>query len=246
MGKETKKPEQYAIDFLVFSYFDVDLKDSADYMINAAINKAYLDATQQGAYNTLINKENKDLSDKAKENAWRKITDFLKPANLPSEGEYDKWHTTLCEELTESYNELNGIFSYGNAQKWVNMTMKYLYIFHRLLQVYNPASDFENKYGKKIEKLIPKLHVPIDSYIIQAVWEKKDVSLPTKDQYLHKPRTKYTAKNNAEKVKAWSQWEKKEYDKTQEGFKSVVKEKYNCPIEWECDAWIETAKKLKR
>lgn len=246
MGKETKKAEQYAINFLLFSYFEVDLTDDAEYMIDAAIKKAYLDATQQGAYNTLV-KDNGKASEEAKQNAWKKIKENLE--NLPPEGKYNDWHTKLCEEITEQcYKKLNGIFSYGNAQKWVNMTMKYLYIFHRLMQTYNPESRFEKDYGQKIEPLISDFHVPIDSYIIQAVWEKEEVYLPMKEQYLHKPRTKYTAKNNSDKVVAWSQWNDKEkYLDTQEGLKNVSKgEGYTCPIEWECDAWIETAKNIKR
>lgn len=242
--KKAKKPEQYAIDFLLFSYFGVDLTDKAETVIEKAIEKAYRDATQQGAYNTLV-KDNKKASDDAKKNAWTKIKDNLD--DLPSEGKYNEWHTKLCKEIEQCYEKLNGIFSYGNAQKWVNMTMKYLYIFHRLMQTYNPESDFEKKYGQKIEPLISDFHVPIDSYIIQAVWEKEEVSLPMKEQYSHKSRTKYTAKNKAEKVKAWSQWEKKEYDKTQDGMKNLAKSQaYQSPIEWECDAWIETAKNIKR
>ena len=114
------------------------------------------------------------------------------------------------------------------------------------MQTYNPKSDFEKNYGQKIEPLISDFHIPIDSYIIQAVWEKEEVSLPMKEQY-QSPRTEYKAKNNADKVVAWSQWDDAEYKKTQKEIKKAAKEEgYSCPIEWECDAWIETAKNIKR
>ena len=46
------------------------------------------------------------------------------------EEEYDDTHQKLCEKLFDIVNEADildagHIFSYGQAQKWVNMTMKY-------------------------------------------------------------------------------------------------------------------------
>ena len=46
------------------------------------------------------------------------------------EEEYDDTHQKLCEKLCDIVNEADILdadheFSYGQAQKWVNMTMKY-------------------------------------------------------------------------------------------------------------------------
>lgn len=49
--------------------------------------------------------------------------------------DFDEWHKNLCEDLVDDYEnafknafseKCTNIFTYGNAQKWVNMTLKYL------------------------------------------------------------------------------------------------------------------------
>ncbi len=47
--------------------------------------------------------------------------------------EFDRWHTDLCQALKTYYaTELQKFgkigFTYGQAQKWVNMTMKYCWV----------------------------------------------------------------------------------------------------------------------
>jgi hypothetical protein len=47
--------------------------------------------------------------------------------------EFDRWHTDLCHALKKYYaTELQNFgkirFTYGQAQKWVNMTMKYCWV----------------------------------------------------------------------------------------------------------------------
>lgn len=41
---------------------------------------------------------------------------------------YDTWHHALCDELIGYYGSTGFEFNLGHAQKWVNMTMKYIYI----------------------------------------------------------------------------------------------------------------------
>lgn len=234
--EKAKKPEQYAIDFLLFSYFEVDLTDNVEDMIDKAIEKAYRDATQQGAYNTLV-KDNKEASKEAQKSACKRIKNSLD--NLPPKEEYNEWHAELCKKITtEDYKKLNGIFSYGNAQKWVNMTMKYLYIFHGLMQFYNPAGDFEKNYGKKIESLISVLHVPVDRYIMQAASDELHIDIPYKpDENKNDKKGSY----KEGKVKPWSKWNYDEYKKFQDDIRNAV----ICPIDWEGPAWIKVAQKRK-
>ena len=41
---------------------------------------------------------------------------------------FDSWHFKKCEELKTEFNRvLNYKISYGQAQKWINMTLKYLF-----------------------------------------------------------------------------------------------------------------------
>lgn len=108
-------------------------------------------------------------------------------------------------------------FTIGQAQKWLNMTLKYLWLLNIL------PDGLNEEY----------LHIPVDSYIIEAVGAKKD-----NYQYgleLVSPISK----------SSWSSWDN--YDKYmdfQDEVKKVIKEKYNSltPLEWESLAWIEVAK----
>lgn len=48
--------------------------------------------------------------------------------------EFDQWHSDLCQALKKHYaTELQNIskirLTYGQAQKWVNMTLKYCWVF---------------------------------------------------------------------------------------------------------------------
>ena len=108
--------------------------------------------------------------------------------------------------------------NFGHIQKWVNMTMKYLYLLGFV----------------KSDK---NLHIPIDSYIIDALWEEKDVPLPIKSG---ERKTAY--KKPSDHVVAWSQWTKTDYDNM---FASIIKELKPSPMAWEHEAWIRIAETRK-
>lgn len=199
--------QQALMDFLIYSYFKIIPKviygdsrepDYLTYRIKKAIMKAYEDATNEGAYNTLC--------------------------ALASN--YEEWHKNTCEGLYKKYskvclNENEPFFTYGNAQKWVNMTMKYLW----LLGLLDNTVDCE------------RLHIPIDSFIIDAMWSDQNVNLPLRPE--NGDRSKTYAKPS-DHVLGWSQWDDIMYG----AFRSGLPEKYS--LCWENDAWIEQAEKRKK
>lgn len=73
--------------------------------------------------------------------------------------EYDKWHEALCMKIVSIYQQKGFEFHLGQAQKWVNMMMKYLYV----IQI------------PEVERVIPVLHVPIDNYIYQQAEDELHV-----------------------------------------------------------------------
>ncbi|MCI9448922.1 MAG: hypothetical protein HFE30_01550 [Clostridiales bacterium] len=75
---------------------------------------------------------------------------------------YDTWHKDTCGEIVEYFSSLDIGFTYGHAQKWVNMTMKYLYILDEAN--FSDVFDF--------------LHIPIDSLIIDLATSELSVSKP--------------------------------------------------------------------
>lgn len=92
-----------------------------------------------------INCEVKDLELDQEEN---KIAD---PQNI---------RKLLCH--TDRNLEYDGVFTYGQAQKLINMMLKYLYIFYKCEGCNN--LDILEKFA----------HVPIDRYVLKAVFGKED------------------------------------------------------------------------
>ena len=93
-----------------------------------------------------------------------------------SQERYDCLHRRICDELKGLYPEkatsVERKFTYGIAQKWVNMTMKYIYVLQNLLQAVEPEHPFCKTFGRQIASLASVLHAPIDSYVLAE--ERKD------------------------------------------------------------------------
>lgn len=234
--------QQALMDFLIYSYFKIIPKviygdsrepDYSTYRIEKAIIKAYEDATNEGAYNTLFKKtieagklkQLKSASERARNDSAKFL--FLQIQKLSAlASNYKEWHKNTCEGLYKKYskvclNENEPFFTYGNAQKWVNMTMKYLW----LLGLLDNTVDCE------------RLHIPIDSFIIDAMWSDQNVNLPLRPE--NGDRSKTYAKPS-DHVLGWSQWDDIMYG----AFRSGLPEKYS--LCWENDAWIEQAEKRKK
>jgi hypothetical protein len=57
----------------------------------------------------------------------QEITKMLSNVSC-DQNSYDVWHRGLCEKIVAFHTKEGQCFSIGQAQKWINMTMKYLYI----------------------------------------------------------------------------------------------------------------------
>ena len=225
--------QQALMDFLIYSYFKIIPKaiygdsrepDYSTYRIKKAIMKAYEDATNEGAYNTLFKKtieaeklkQLKSASERAKnDSAEFLFSQIQKLSALASN--YKEWHKNTCEGLRKKYskvclNENEPFFTYGNAQKWVNMTMKYLWLLGRLPEGLTAKS----------------LHVPIDSFILEKLREENvDEIRRDGDTYKYKG-------------KSWSQLD--DYDvylDIQTKIGQIAEKAF--PIEWEGPAWTKVA-----
>ncbi|MBP5677108.1 MAG: hypothetical protein J6W88_01270 [Bacteroidales bacterium] len=75
--------------------------------------------------------------------------------------DYDKWHEITCDGIIERFKS-QALLTYGQAQKWLNMTMKYLLVFD----------------NKDVCQLIPPLHVPIDNGVIRKAKKMYKLSAP--------------------------------------------------------------------
>ena len=86
--------------------------------------------------------------------------------NRSAQESFDKRYGKTCGKIKiaikikDCYNKVNGsrsIFTNGNAQQWLNMVLKYLWLLGAL-----PIDIKEER-----------LHAPIDSYILQKLWNLK-------------------------------------------------------------------------
>ena len=233
--------EKHTLDSLIFFCFGFTLDDSFDFIIDRVIEKAYSDATNQGAFNTKADSGKAALAKYENKTGSfyiikTEIDNLLDGTVL----DFDSWHDKTCKSLLDKYSSygLDGIFTYGNAQKWLNMSLKYLYL---LSGISNPSGEGVLNRISVVRKYRTQLHVPIDSYIIDVLWEKRVKSLPVKEG-VHVDRNKsYSVPSDY--IKGWSNWNDDEYLIVSKEVRSLCESN---PIEWETEQWIKRAKERKR
>lgn len=212
-------------EFFIFTYFKrKECENNHNDLIQNIIKKAYNDATMMGAYNTLISKELSDESYLAYCNATKLIMGeiYNVKVNRSTQESFDTWHKKTCEKIIECYDEVNSnksIFTYGNAQKWLNMALKYLWLLGAL-----PIDIKEER-----------LHAPIDSYILQKLWNLKV------DEVTCSADTFYYKGNSWSKISDYD-----DYFDLQKVIRVMAKQGGKTVIEQENEAWIEMAIKRKR
>lgn len=108
--------------------------------------------------------------------------------NLKECIDFNRWHKDLCDDLVntidanydnlvkEHCNELYTLeenhdryFTYGNAQKFVNMFLKNLYVLTLISSLYKEDKNSKTWYDE-YEWIINKssdFHIPIDSYVLE-------------------------------------------------------------------------------
>lgn len=224
------------MDFLLYSYFGCESEDLAREGIQKCAYRAYLDLNRRIAFKyssselDKMQKDNTDLAKKYKE-AKKALIESVCDIILCSvdkyecvDGQFGLWHKAKCEEIMGTMNTAvfqddslilkSNSFTYGLAQKWVNMMLKYLWLLDKLPEGLTEKS----------------LHVPIDSFILEKLQEENvDEIKRDGDTY------KYIGKS-------WSQLD--DYDvylDIQTKIGQIAGKTF--PIEWEGSAWMDIAKK---
>lgn len=170
--------EKNVINFLLYSVLRVvpkseenipsedAIKRREDELIEAAINRAYLDTCRVFS---VQKEEKKDTRNDAVEKIKEEINEAVQK-ELAGEENYDNWHKELCKQLVKIYSNKTvekRPFTYGIAQKWVNMTMKYLCVMKSIFTEYGHEDKL--KIWDFIDKNEKNFHIPIDSFILEAL-----------------------------------------------------------------------------
>ena len=115
------------LEFLKYAYFNMTKGDSMNDILIKCAEKAYLDLCRTIKFNT----ENKDTRKGAKQKICEMLVheyDILENAVKGSDEKqnaFDCEHKRICEEIINTYSEISEL-TYGQAQKWLNMMLKYV------------------------------------------------------------------------------------------------------------------------
>ena len=193
--------EKYVERFLLASLFGSDYGKPDSDPVTIAIRRAYRDFCR-----TIRDKNNPIISNlEATFKATRIVINQHISSLLKGNKDYDEWHKILCAAIVEKG------YTFGQAQKWVNMTMKYLIVLD-----YAP-----------VFKYFDYLHVPIDTIVINNAIDNKIIDEVERERYL--PWS--TSLNNND--------DHNYYGKFQSKIRRHVEDKHISPIEWEFGAWNE-------
>jgi len=142
-------------EYLIRLYFG----DSND-LLDACINRAYRDLNR--TIHGIDRLETKDqLYNETSGYLKKSFLDIQKDCVCMAEQEeFDLWHKSICSNLSIRYVKHGyNSFSVGQAQKWINMTFKYIFTMGE-----NRLSGFDNLYRF--------CHIPLDNIILEKLKEE--------------------------------------------------------------------------
>lgn len=214
MSKERKEYIDFLIDISFVGKINGDNSEIC-HSYKKAINNAYRDLQRTIKYKKLgkTDKEVLDFKNKCREIIGSSLDELLKIDSVKKES-FDKWHKNLCISLRNQDN----ILTIGQAQKWVNMTLKNLCILEEF--------EYEDLMG--FQSISCYFHVPIDAYIIAEAGKKAGLDIDIKKEIRNSDKYNVNA--------SWSKWNCYDsYQLIQDAFREMIRDE--TPFEWELSAW---------
>ncbi len=253
MKKETVREE--ALNFLIYSYLGIAPKKmfKKDDVIKKCANRAYLDLCRTLTFN-------KEKTEIEKQNFRNEMTDLFEDGKIfalldkeiSTIKDLDKTIYDDIETVAKKYKEMfvcdcpedgtESVMNFGQIQKWVNMTIKYMYL----------CGVWKDEFT---DDRIKNIHVPIDSYILRASSSNnrgKGAEIKAalaEENFLFNENIMLPLKSGEkEKQKLfcdmtlpWSRWDKGQYLEYQKSIKKECIRKGLVPMQWEAKAWIIVA-----
>ncbi len=154
--KEMISIDKDVLDFLKVIYFGA-ITDPFE----AASFRAYRDFNRTLRFGDVEAEMRYALRQKATAILRERISK-LNSAAVISQTEFDLWHKETCRMIRQLYLDEGIDFSWGQAQKWLNMTIKYLYIVGNC--------DFDG--------VFQFCHIPVDNYVFQIAEKELGIPIP--------------------------------------------------------------------
>lgn len=129
--------------------------------LEVASNRAYLDLCRTLKW--ISKKLEKNNINKKKKVAELIEKELINLVTSSKQSEFNEKHSSICNNIIDIYNGYYNDFTFWHAQKWLNMTLKYLFIL-----------DLENIYN--LDRVYKFCHVPIDSIILKELKNKRIIS----------------------------------------------------------------------
>lgn len=150
------KVDKDILDYLKAIYFG-DLTDP----LKAANSSAYRDMNRTIRFNGLPDATRLALREKVNAVFDTELTK-LKSDSITSQDEFDAWHHSVSDKIKKLYLDEGVKLTYGQAQKWINMTIKYLYMLE--------ANSFDG--------VFEFLHIPLDNYVFDIARDLLGIARP--------------------------------------------------------------------
>lgn len=235
---------EMSIDFLWATYFGItksEINQDNHYREGAlaCANRAYLDMCRRISF-AHSSSEIEDMKREEREQYIQKkqsfrqcVSEYIVDSILGLKSDFDDFHRRTCSGIISFSNgkDFNDIFNeslnYGLAQKWLNMTIKNMLVM--------------GLWNNLFEKYVSQLHVPIDSYILEAAEGTKEIQSNDNQKkiYLGVSANEYFGKYKWSQIPNDPQYIERYYAYQ----KRIRIETNGCPMEWEHYAWIEISKK---
>lgn len=138
-------------NFLLFLYFG----KNKDYLENC-IDRAYRDFNR--TIHGFVNNKNKDNILKESKSYLKKALIEIRTNNLiTSQVDFDTWHKSTCYKLLKIFDKYEyPNFNIGQAQKWINMSLKYIFLYDE-----SKIDGYDSIYQY--------CHIPIDNIILNKL-----------------------------------------------------------------------------
>ena len=156
------KKEIITVDKDILDYFKVVYFGTNPDRLEAAVFRAYRDFNRTLRLGALDSNERSELRKQVTIILKEEISKLNDDKHM-TQDRFDAWHRQTCDMIKRPYESSEIVFSYGQAQKWLNMTFKYLYI----LGYYS----FDSVFGF--------CHIPIDKYVFQIAKKEFGIPIPT-------------------------------------------------------------------